>query len=265
MKTLNYTKNFNNKLDCRYYTSIRPASCGLVPAEKVTATIDRVPVHEAVAVEIRHLKFDKLNNFTTCLDAGVELHIFKGFWKEWYPDFDFENDGVFVILFRVSSTIAPSQSFEGRRSDTQISTPQVPTNEKIALFCRYFERYNKVKYKISKAESGMIQKVEVTEDLLERYFLCRDWWASVKSVTNYVKNINQVRVLASTSSATTAQGVTTLHPNQWDKEYSRKLDGPGLTSYFKHLRSLGLEAKKGPTGLILDWVPSAPLGLTDKR
>lgn len=230
MRSLNFFKNYNNKLDCEYYTSIRPAAAGYMGGERLEVFKGEKKQHEATVVGIRQFTFDKLNDFITCLDAGVTLPHFKALFKGFYPDFDFENEAVVMLLLK-------------RLQDSQAG---LAANEKIALFCRSYEQQHRVKYKISKAEVGMISKAEMSEPLVQLYFTSTEWWAKVKSVTNYCKNINEIRQLA-------VNGSTGGHPNRWDVAHTKKLDGAGLTAYYQHLRGLGLKAVKDRNNSIVDW------------
>ncbi|MCG9911864.1 MAG: hypothetical protein MH137_11235 [Flavobacteriales bacterium] len=122
------------------------------------------------------------------------------------------------------------------------------TADKIALFCRMYKQYCLVDYKISRAETGMIKGAEVTEPLLKVYFETTEWWAKTKSVTNYYKNLNEIRRIA-------AVGNNPKFPNGWDKSFAAKLTPQQLPEYFRHLREIGLEPKKNPLGHTIDWIP----------
>lgn len=45
-------------------------------------------------------------------------------------------------------------------------------------------------------------------------------------------------------------------PDHYDRVYESKLQGPGLSAYWAHLRSRGLERKKDRYGNTLDWQPA---------
>jgi len=123
------------------------------------------------------------------------------------------------------------------------------TADKIALFCRMYKQYCLLDYKISRAETGIIKGAEVTEQLLKVYFENTDWWSKIKTVTNYYKNLNEIRRIA-------AVGNNPKFPNGWDKTFSAKLSPQQLPEYFRHLRSIGLEPKKNPLGHVIDWIPA---------
>lgn len=227
MKKLNYQKDFNNKLSCQYYTSIRLESNGLAVGDQVEAYVKKKKHHDAIVIDCRNVFLDSLNDFVTYLDAGCSAEEFKKIMVEFYPETDFKKERVSLLLFKKDV---------------------VQHNTKIALFCKFFKKYNNVSYVISQAEIGMINRVEVTEDLLLRYFESDAWWAKPKTVTGFVKNHNELRTL-------TVNNNPSGHPNSWDAEYFKKLTGPQISDYYRHLGSLGLEAVKDRLGAMIDWKP----------
>jgi hypothetical protein len=142
------------------------------------------------------------------------------------------------------------------------ASQELPTNKRVALWCSLYEHYNKVKYRVNDKDVGMMKRLPITEDIL-RYYLDNKtlpdtpttWlWKHKQSVKNLSTYWNEV--LTSMQQPQAAVATKAKHPNHWDAAYYRKLDGPGITSYFQHLRSLGLVVKKHRDGSILDFVPN---------
>ena len=133
----------------------------------------------------------------------------------------------------------------------------IPTNKKLALWCSKYEQHKRVKYKVSAADSGKMKSLAITEELLE-YYLNDDklpqnattWlFRGKQSIANLVKYQNEVRT-------SMAQGAPSKFPSSYSAEYERKLDGPGITAYRKHLASLGLVPKRARDGSIMDYIPA---------
>jgi hypothetical protein len=141
----------------------------------------------------------------------------------------------------------------------QAITPErkttMTTQEKIALWITYYNKFVRqpdgtpVPYTVGAAESGMIKHKDVTELLLNTYFTSNKVLFKNKySIANYCKFFNELR--AEAFGAT----ITTQFPNHYDKELVKKLSGKQLGEYYVWLRSLGLRAKKDPTGNIIDFI-----------
>ncbi|HRF80141.1 MAG TPA: hypothetical protein PL070_08640, partial [Flavobacteriales bacterium] len=45
----------------------------------------------------------------------------------------------------------------------------MPTNEKLALWCRLYEQFKGIKYKVSPADSGKMKTLSINEELLTFY------------------------------------------------------------------------------------------------
>lgn len=135
---------------------------------------------------------------------------------------------------------------------------QIDNGLKVALWSKHYGRYVKKKaqgnneapksYKIMPKEIGMLSNVLVTEEMLQAYFDCEEWWCKTKSVGNYVSRINEIELLLSTKGSS-----TTKHPNKWDPNYFKTLDNAEHADYYRHLRLMGYTPVKAKTGHIIDW------------
>lgn len=132
---------------------------------------------------------------------------------------------------------------------TGLKISREKTSDKIALFCRYYEQFTKVKYKVSAADSGKIVNVEVTEQLLQAYFKSDNFLFKNKySIANFVKYYNELRAEAFGEPAGKSK-----HPHHYDRDYERSLSGSELSGYWEHLRSIGLKPVRNRLHQIVDW------------
>lgn len=220
---INFSYNWNNKLDCLMYTTIRLRNDNKYKNGQIyEITFKDKPHSRAIIIAIKHFKLDQINEFIAGLDTGYSVEECVNIIQKMYPGMEWEYQQLSLILLK--------------KVDQQ--------NDKIALFCKFYEKYCGIKYKISRSEVGMIKGVEVTENLLTTYFQCDEWWAKVKSVTFYVKNYNEIRALSS--------GKKSQYPNYWSKSFADGLTGEKLSEYWKHLRELGLKPIKR-NGVTITW------------
>lgn len=144
------------------------------------------------------------------------------------------------------------------RSEGYVITQEeedIPTNKKIALWCRIWAEFKPVKYTMVGADAGRIKGIRLSEELLRWYLNDKDmpqtpatWhWRGKQSVSNLVRYYNEVR-------AAMVAPPESKHPDHWSREHMMKLDGPSIAEYHKHLKSLGLVPKKHADGSILDYV-----------
>ncbi|RYF26580.1 MAG: hypothetical protein EOO42_01050 [Flavobacteriales bacterium] len=124
----------------------------------------------------------------------------------------------------------------------------VPANMKIALFCRYYENYKSIKYKVSPSDSGKIKGIKIDDVMLTAYFGSDSFIFKDKhSIGNLVKYYNELR-------AEIASGGKNKHPNRWDEAYFKKLPSEQYGEYWEHLRGLGLTPHKDGRGNTVDWI-----------
>ena len=82
----------------------------------------------------------------------------------------------------------------GAQTDPVAEAEPKKTNP-VAIWCAGYNANHLAPYKVSGAEAGMLKANAslVTAELLEVYMKSSAWWASPKSVSSFIKNINEVR------------------------------------------------------------------------
>lgn len=227
---ITFKRNYEEKLNANTYLAILPFSQDYKVGNTFDVYVATKLHHQASILYIRPLSLEDISqlDFLPLLDVGLSADQYIQTVLDYRPDIDLsESNFELIVLQKVADK----------------------TNEKIAIFCRYYESYAGHKYKISRPEIGMIKRTEVSEPLIKKFFESKEFWAKIKSVSYYCKNINEIKRL-------TEINANNLHPNHYDAEYMKKLTGPEISDYYKHLRSLGLVAKKNAVGTIIDWVKS---------
>lgn len=130
------------------------------------------------------------------------------------------------------------------------------TQERIALWCRLYKLHKGLPYRVSGADAGKMKNLQVTEALLNWYLndakaakagAAGFLWKGKQSIGNLAKYWNEVRTAM-------VAPEPSPHPDHWDAKHYARLDGPGISAYFRHLRSLGLVPKKHKDGTIIDFV-----------
>lgn len=126
-------------------------------------------------------------------------------------------------------------------------TKSAAPNEKLALFCRVYEKHKGIKYKVSAADSGKIKQIDPSEELLHFYFRSENFlFKGKQSISNLVKYWNEFRADQA------GQGASKF-PDEWNPDLIKKLSPQETVNYYKHLRSLGLTAIKSGTGQVIGW------------
>ncbi len=160
---------------------------------------------------------------------------------------------LFADIHYLESSLKQSMSAAGVivEAITPKRTTLTSTQDKIAMFCRYYKSHVGLSYRVSRADSGMIKAVDVTEKLLTTYFTSESvLFKNHYSIGNYTKFFNQL--CAEAFGTNEKSGL----PNTWNAKFASKLSGPQLSQYFRHLHSKGLVARKNSLGEIIDFIPS---------
>lgn len=222
---ITFKKNYNSKLESDLYLAILPFKSEYTEGEEFDIFVATKQHHRATIIYTQVLSLNELQTWHTQLDVGLSADQYRDILLQHLPDKDPASIILILAIFQ--------------------KKPEA-VNEKIALFCRHYEAFAGVKYKVSKAEIGMLKKTEITEDLAAKFFACTEFWAKVKSVSYYCKNVNEIKRLQHQKTASS-------HPNFWDKDYFSRLPSEKVTEYYRHLRSLGLKSRKNSLGDIIAW------------
>lgn len=108
------------------------------------------------------------------------------------------------------------------------------SNNKIKMFCDYYTKFFRIKYKVTAAESGKIKNIVINDKVLNHYFSSNNFLFKNKwSISNLVKYNNELR--------NEIYGAKAIHPDVFIKDYSLQLTPSERNLYFAHLRSLGLK------------------------
>lgn len=103
------------------------------------------------------------------------------------------NEDKFRVLF---DTIAQLEGgIENLRKLGFTITKELAQNEKLGLFCRFYEKYKVIKYRVSPADSGKIKLIKLNDAILTAYFTSVNFIFKDKhTVSNLVRYYNELLV-----------------------------------------------------------------------
>lgn len=94
MKRINFSKNWNNKLDCEFFTTVRPVEgkSEYTPGETVEICIDHKLFSKAVVWVDYITRIKNVNTIVSHIDAGLSPEKFYELIKEIYGNESFWKD-----------------------------------------------------------------------------------------------------------------------------------------------------------------------------
>lgn len=131
MDTLNFKTNWNGKLDCNFYTSIRIWNEGkYVVGKRFEIWEKKQKRHISELVKAVPFSLDKLPEITAYLDTGYSLSETKGIIAKMYPDYN----GLFgLYLFKVVEKYEPGNAGEQPEKGTHLNGGFVDVNGGAAM------------------------------------------------------------------------------------------------------------------------------------
>lgn len=102
MDKLNFSKNWNGKLNCDFFTTFRVDSEKYQVGKKFEACLNDKSLGFVELVQKKKLKLEQVNDFVAGLDAGVDAVAFKHIVKTMYKNKlnDIENTDFCLCLFK---------------------------------------------------------------------------------------------------------------------------------------------------------------------
>jgi hypothetical protein len=93
-----FSYNWNNKLDCKFFTTIRLQNPKYILFKKVSILLKDVHVKNAEIRYIKRFKLDDLTAFVAGLDTGYSTSECEGILKKMYPDAFWSTQILYLIL-----------------------------------------------------------------------------------------------------------------------------------------------------------------------
>jgi hypothetical protein len=138
-----------------------------------------------------------------------------------------------------------------------IEDTPLPGNERIAIFCEYYERTTGIKYKVTNVAGAKMKALPVSGNefaiCIKVYFESKEWYLTPKSIENFCGKINEIRQLISNPPEVKQ---STKFPIPYDQEYAKGLTIGKLTEYWKVLREAGYVFQDKKDGKPGQWIKS---------
>ena len=98
MENLDFTYNWNRKLDCDMYTTIRINQTKFYAGNQFNIRLKKADHHRAEVVEVKTFALDKLNAFMAGIDTGYSVEECKQVIRRMYGEKADSLVYVFVLL-----------------------------------------------------------------------------------------------------------------------------------------------------------------------
>lgn len=99
-KDIYFSGNWNNKLDCKCFTTIRLANkLKYEIGGYFNIYLNNQPHKKAVIKDIWVINLSQLDKFTAMIDTGYSLGKTKGIFYKMYPNVDWQSQYLYVLLF----------------------------------------------------------------------------------------------------------------------------------------------------------------------
>ena len=98
--TIKFSTNWNNKLNCNYFTTIRLMSKKYQVSKIFNIELKNQHHCKSIVVNMIYLKLNDLNDFNCYLDTGYSVDETKNIFKKMYPEINFEVTNLSIILLK---------------------------------------------------------------------------------------------------------------------------------------------------------------------
>lgn len=100
MRTINFTSNFNNKLDCQCFITIRSDYYNDIKVGSICQiALNKNVLYNAQLLAVKPFKLGSLNEFVSCLDTGYSVAETIAMIRKMYNNKITLNDTMYLLLF----------------------------------------------------------------------------------------------------------------------------------------------------------------------
>lgn len=110
LQRIDFSTNWNNKLSCKCYTTIRLASNKYQLNEEYEVYLQGKKLHNATVVDIRYPFIDDLDDFRCFLDTGYSAEETKSILKKMYKDYEWSKKRLCIVLLQQTKNQIPQHS-----------------------------------------------------------------------------------------------------------------------------------------------------------
>lgn len=103
MKDIAFSTNWNAKLDCNYFTTLRLHG-GYSLGYKLRVLLKGKPLKTVEVVGKKALRMGQMNEFICGLDTGYGIEETKSILIKMYPDVDWSSTYLFLYLLKTLNT-----------------------------------------------------------------------------------------------------------------------------------------------------------------
>lgn len=103
METINFSYNWNNKLQCHYYTTLRINSPRFRENNMYDIILKGKKIHDGRIIKITLLSLDKINEYIGGLDTGYSAEDCKNILTKMYKNIDLSKEIICLLLIRNES------------------------------------------------------------------------------------------------------------------------------------------------------------------
>lgn len=101
IEQINFSTNWNKKLDCSAFTTIRLRNDNKYKAkEHYELNLNKKFIGTGFCIDIKHFWLKDINDFIAYLDTGYDKEEFKEILKKMYPKVDFTKTQLSIILLK---------------------------------------------------------------------------------------------------------------------------------------------------------------------
>lgn len=97
---IKFSTNWNNKLDCNYFTTIRLFGKKYGIGKTFEIVLKENHLCNAIVQDMIVTKMEYLNDFNCFLDTGYSKEETEKIFKKMYPKIDFENEFLVIVLLK---------------------------------------------------------------------------------------------------------------------------------------------------------------------
>lgn len=103
MRCINFESNFNNKIECVFFTLIKLKSDTYKEGNEYEIMLRGIPIKTARIVSIKEMQLDKISDFIAGVDMGCKIYEMKNHFEKTYRNVNWKKQILYLMLLETTN------------------------------------------------------------------------------------------------------------------------------------------------------------------
>ena len=103
MKYIDFESNFNNKIECIFFTIVKLKSDKYIEGDEYEIMLRGIPIKTARIASIKEMQLDNISEFIAGIDMGCQIYEMRKYFETNYKNVNWERQILYLMLMETTN------------------------------------------------------------------------------------------------------------------------------------------------------------------